>query len=128
MTLREGLWGFKDISERDCSQGSRREDHLLLKHRPLVNKTAVGPFDLQLSGMPIRGRYFPFRPCHVALLSCSCRICESFRQFQSVCKQGRRHSRAPQSVLSQPEVTVIELVHASEEHCIDRQAFLLWTN
>lgn len=103
---------FKDIPERELLSGlSKGKFTLLLKHRPLVDKTAVGLFDLQLSGHAHKGQIFPFSlvtwlyyPVHAGYVNLS----GSSNLYVS---RGAGTAGTPIRFLSQPEVTVIELVH-----------------
>lgn len=103
---------FKDIPERELLSGlPKGKFTLLLKHRPLVDKTAVGLFDLQLSGHAHKGQIFPFGlvtwlyyPVHAGYANLS----GSSNLYVS---RGAGTAGPPIRFLSQPEVTVIELVH-----------------
>lgn len=104
---------FKDIPERKLLSGlPEGKFTLLLKHRPLVDKTAVGLFDLQLSGHAHKkGQIFPFGlvtwlyyPVHAGYANLS----GSSNLYVS---RGAGTAGPPIRFLSQPEVTVIELVH-----------------
>jgi predicted MPP superfamily phosphohydrolase len=53
---------FKGVSEKELLSPLPREKFtLLLKHRPDLEKSALGLFDLQISGHTHQGQIFPFR-------------------------------------------------------------------
>jgi predicted MPP superfamily phosphohydrolase len=53
---------FREVSEKELLSGLPREKFtLLLKHRPVLEKDALGLFDLQASGHTHQGQIFPFR-------------------------------------------------------------------
>jgi len=103
----------KDISEKELlSKLSRERFTLLLKHKPLIDRDAVGLFDLQLSGHVHKGQIFPFSlitkfyyPKHAGML-------KSNNGFLYV-SRGAGTWGPPIRFLSPPEVTVIELIHDS---------------
>jgi predicted MPP superfamily phosphohydrolase len=83
---------------------------LLLKHRPTVNESSLGLFDLQLSGHTHKGQIFPFSivtwlyyPIHAGCLTPvdGCHLYVS---------RGSGTWGPPIRFLSPPEVTVIELI------------------
>lgn len=85
---------------------------LLLKHRPVVEKSSVGFFDLQLSGHIHKGQIFPFGlvtrlfyPVQTGLS----RIIDSSFLYVS---RGTGTWGPPIRFLAPPEVTVIDLVRA----------------
>ena len=99
------------ISERDLLSGLPREKFtLFLKHRPLVDKTAIGLFDLQLSGHIHRGQIFPFSIITGLIYPVnSGRLALPDNSFMYV-SRGSGTWGPPIRFLSRPEVTVIELV------------------
>jgi predicted MPP superfamily phosphohydrolase len=83
---------------------------ILLKHRPLIEDTSLGLFDLQLSGHTHKGQIFPFSlitklyyPKHAGYMS----LPENSQLYIS---RGSGTWGPPIRFLSPPEVTVIELV------------------
>jgi len=85
---------------------------LLLKHRPLVEKSSTGLFDLQLSGHIHKGQIFPFSivtwlyyPVNSGLLKLP------WGGHLSV-SRGAGTWGPPIRFLAPPEVTVIDLVHS----------------
>ena len=87
---------------------------LLLKHRPRLNETDGGLFDLQLSGHTHKGQIFPF----------SLIVKLFYRNFNGLASLGNQSyiyvSRGtgtwgpPVRFIAPPEITVIELVHESK--------------
>jgi predicted MPP superfamily phosphohydrolase len=94
---------------------------LLLKHRPRLNETDGGLFDLQLSGHTHKGQIFPF----------SLIVKLFYRNFNGLASLGNQSyiyvSRGtgtwgpPVRFIAQPEITVIELVHESKSSKKPRQ-------
>jgi uncharacterized protein len=83
---------------------------ILLKHRPLVEKDAVGAFDLQLSGHTHKGQIFPFGlitrlvfPFHAG----DYRLTDGARLHVS---RGTGTWGPPVRFLAPPEITVIDLI------------------
>jgi predicted MPP superfamily phosphohydrolase len=103
---------FRDVPENELLSGLPAEKFtLLLKHRPLVDKSALGLFDLQLSGHVHKGQIFPFSlitglyypiQAGFAVLSNGSRLYVS---------RGSGTWGPPIRFLSPPEVTIIELVY-----------------
>jgi predicted MPP superfamily phosphohydrolase len=104
---------YRGISEKTLlSRNSNKKFVLLLKHLPVVNKEAVGLFDLQLSGHTHKGQIFPFHlitrlffPHHSGLIPLS-------HGSQLYVSRGSGTWGPPLRFLSPPEVTIIKLVHA----------------
>ena len=86
---------------------------LLLKHRPLIDKSTPGLFDLQLSGHVHKGQIFPFslitgmyyHPTQAGLA-------ELPGNAYLYVSRGSGTWGPPIRFLSPPEVTVIDLVHS----------------
>lgn len=101
----------KNINEKNLlSEIPNEEFTLLLKHRPLVDKNAIGLFDLQLSGHVHKGQIFPFSiitwlyyPNHAGFAHLP------NRSFLYV-SRGTGTWGPPIRFLAPPEITVIELV------------------
>ena len=103
---------FKEVTEKELLSGLPREKFtLLLKHRPDVDKDALGLFDLQISGHTHQGQIFPFRL-----------ITRLFFPYDGGSFQLPNHSLLhvsrgtgtwgpPIRFLAPPEVTVYELIH-----------------
>jgi predicted MPP superfamily phosphohydrolase len=85
---------------------------LLLKHRPLVDKTAVGLFDLQLSGHVHKGQIFPFSLLtwlYYPVQSGFAKLADSSYLYVS---RGAGTWGPPIRFLSPPEIAVIDLVRS----------------
>jgi predicted MPP superfamily phosphohydrolase len=102
---------FADVSEKELlSRFSPNNFTLFLKHRPLVDKEALGFFDLQLSGHAHKGQIFPF-----SLLT---RLsyptddgCLKLEDGSYLCvSRGAGTWGPPIRFLAPPDVVVIELV------------------
>jgi predicted MPP superfamily phosphohydrolase len=106
---------FKEVSEKELlSRLPREKFTLLLKHRPDLEKSALGLFDLQISGHTHQGQIFPFR-----LLT------RLFYPYDGGSFQLPNHSimhvsrgsgtwGPPIRFLAPPEVSVYELVPAAQ--------------
>jgi predicted MPP superfamily phosphohydrolase len=103
---------FRDISENELLSGLPGEKFiLLLKHRPLVDKHALGLFDLQLSGHVHNGQIFPFSlitGLYYPIQAGFDNLSNGSRLYVS---RGSGTWGPPIRFLSPPEVTIIELVH-----------------
>ena len=103
---------FKGVTEKELLTGLDREKFtLLLKHRPDLDKDALGLFDLQASGHTHQGQIFPFRL-----------ITRLFFPYDGGSFRLPNHSLLhvsrgtgtwgpPIRFLAPPEVTVYELIH-----------------
>ncbi len=103
---------FKEISEKGLLSGlPKGKFTLLLKHRPVLEKDALGLFDLQASGHTHQGQIFPFRI-----------ITRIFFPYDGGSFPLPNHSLLhvnrgsgtwgpPLRFLAPPEVTVYELIH-----------------
>jgi len=112
-----GRYGLaKEVSEKALlAKLSGERFTLLLKHSPLVEKDALGFFDLQLSGHTHKGQIFPFNlitmlfyPAHTGLH----KLEKNSRLYVS---KGSGTWGPPLRFASPPEVTVIELIHEKKE-------------
>lgn len=107
---------YESISERDLlSDHSRERFTLLLKHRPLIDKDAVGLYDLQLSGHTHKGQIFPFGlitwlyyPVHAGCL----KPVDGCYLYVS---RGSGTWGPPIRFLAPPEVTVIDVVYGEKQ-------------
>lgn len=101
----------KEIPERYLLSALPREKFtLLLKHRPLVDRDAIGFFDIQLSGHIHGGQIFPFSIITGLIYPVnSGRLDLPDGSFLYV-SRGSGTWGPPIRVLSPPEVTLIELV------------------
>jgi uncharacterized protein len=89
---------------------------VVLKHRPLLDETSRGLFDLQLSGHTHRGQIFPFSliikmlyPVDAGLLN----LADGAILYVS---RGSGTWGPPMRLLAPPEVTIIDLVHEKGEN------------
>ncbi len=109
-----GIW--REVSEAALlSRFPREKFTLLLKHRPQVDKDALGLFDLQLSGHAHKGQIFPFSlitmlyyPTHAGLLKLD-------KNSWLYVSRGSGTWGPPIRFLSPPEVTLIELVYETRK-------------
>lgn len=106
------LGHYKGISEKTLLSGLPKDRFtLLLKHIPVIDKNALGLFDLQLSGHTHDGQIFPFNfivrlffPKHAGLFH----LPHNALLYVS---RGSGTWGPPIRFLSPPEVTIIQLVH-----------------
>jgi predicted MPP superfamily phosphohydrolase len=84
---------------------------ILLKHRPEVDKSANGLFDLQLSGHTHKGQIFPFSLLIKLLFIQDAGYMKLESGSSLYVNRGSGTWGPPIRFLSPPEVTVIELVH-----------------
>ncbi|MBW2039472.1 MAG: metallophosphoesterase [Deltaproteobacteria bacterium] len=103
---------FREVSEKELLSGLPREKFtLLLKHRPLVDKSALGLFDLQLSGHTHKGQIFPFSLITRLYFPADAGRFDLTNNSYLYVSRGAGTWGPPIRFLSPPEVTVIELVH-----------------
>jgi predicted MPP superfamily phosphohydrolase len=104
--------GARLVSEKDLLFPLSREMFtLLLKHRPLVTKDALGLFDLQLSGHAHKGQIFPASLLVKALYPIDAGFLGLEKHSSLYVSRGSGTWGPPIRFLASPEVTVIELVH-----------------
>lgn len=106
------LKGDSELERKLLRESAAGRFTLLLKHRPDVEETNLGRFNLQLSGHLHRGQIFPFRfvvrlfyPRYAGFY----RLADSCSLYVS---GGSGTWGPPIRFLAPPEVTLIELVHA----------------
>ena len=105
---------FKEVSENKLlSELSRDKFTLFLKHRPRVDKKAVGLFDLQLSGHSHKGQIFPFSLITRLFYPIAAGDLKLANDSYLYVSRGSGTWGPPIRFLSPPEVTVIELVHST---------------
>ena len=89
----------------------REKFTLFLKHRPLVDKYALGFFDLQLSGHIHGGQIFPFNLITILFYP----LVSGYHQIEKntwlYISRGSGTWGPPIRFLSPPEVTIVELVN-----------------
>ncbi len=101
----------RDISESELlSRFPRERFTLLLKHRPLVDRNAIGLFDLQLSGHIHKGQIFPFSIITGLIYPATSGRLDLPGRSALYVSRGSGTWGPPIRFLAPPEVTVIELV------------------
>lgn len=109
------FYGGNSISERQLLSSLPRDKFtLFLKHRPLIDKSAAGLFDLQLSGHIHKGQIFPFSIVTGAIYpvnSGSLVLDDNSLMYVS---RGSGTWGPPIRFLAPPEVTVIRLMHEAD--------------
>ncbi|MFC1822213.1 metallophosphoesterase [Thermodesulfobacteriota bacterium] len=86
---------------------------LFLKHQPRLDNSAIGLFDLQLSGHTHRGQIFPFSLVTRLFYPVNAGLLELQNGSYLYVSRGSGTWGPPIRFLSPPEVTVIDLVHQS---------------
>lgn len=84
---------------------------LLLKHRPLVDKEAIGLFDLQLSGHAHKGQIFPFSLVTKLVYPTDDGILKLPDNSILYVSRGAGTWGPPIRFLAPPDIVVIELIH-----------------
>ncbi|MCK4225244.1 MAG: metallophosphoesterase [candidate division Zixibacteria bacterium] len=103
---------FKDISEKELLSKLPQENFtLLLKHRPIVDETSLGYFDLQLSGHAHKGQIFPFGLITKAIYPTDDGCLELENGSYLCVSRGAGTWGPPIRFLAPPDIMVIELVH-----------------
>ena len=106
----------REVSERELlSRLDREKFTILLKHRPSVDKDAIGLFDLQLSGHTHKGQIFPFSLITKLAFSADAGLFSLQKNSYLYVSRGAGTWGPPIRFLSPPEVTVIELVHSEKQ-------------
>lgn len=104
---------YQEIVEKDIlSSLSKDRFTLLLKHRPMVDKDAIGLFDLQLSGHTHKGQIFPFgiiTRLYYPVDAGGMRIMDNSYLYVS---RGAGTWGPPIRFLSPPEITIIEIIRS----------------
>ena len=109
---------YRDVNEKALLSSFPRERFtVLLKHRPLVEREAVGFFDLQLSGHVHKGQIFPFSlltklyyPKYAGMLNVNGSLLYVSR--------GSGTWGPPIRFLAPPEVTVIDIVRSQSPEAL----------
>ena len=103
---------YRGMPENELLSGLSAEKFtLLLKHRPLVDKSALGLFDLQLSGHVHKGQIFPFSIITGLYYPVQAGFADLLNGSRLYVSRGSGTWGPPIRFLSPPEVTVIDLVH-----------------
>jgi predicted MPP superfamily phosphohydrolase len=110
----EGSGRYNNISEKALlSSVSQNKFTLLLKHRPLLEKDAIGLYDLQLSGHVHKGQIFPFSLITMLFYPEDAGLLTLDKNASLYVSRGSGTWGPPIRFLSPPEVTRIDLVHDS---------------
>ncbi|GFE59051.1 metallophosphoesterase [Geobacter sp. AOG1] len=88
---------------------------ILLKHRPAVEKSSLGRFDLQLSGHVHKGQLFPFNLVTYLFYPVKAGLSGVGEGSSLYVSRGTGTWGPPLRFLASPEVTVIELLPTSGE-------------
>ncbi len=103
----------RKVSEKDLLSGLPRDKFtLFLKHRPLIDRSAIGFFGLQLSGHVHKGQIFPFTILtwlYYPIMSGFVSVGDGSYLYVS---RGAGTWGPPIRVFAPPEVAVIDLVYA----------------
>ncbi len=106
-----GYGRSKEVPEKELLSGLPREKFtLFLKHRPEVEKSAVGLFDLQLSGHAHKGQIFPFTLIVRLVFPQLAGLYDLSSGSWLYVSRGSGTWGPPIRFLAPPEVTVIDLV------------------
>jgi len=98
-------------SDRTVLSGlSKHKFTVLLKHQPVVDESALGLFDLQLSGHAHKGQIFPFSMIVRLVYPMISGLHELPSGSMLYVNRGSGTWGPPMRVLSPPEVTVIDIV------------------
>lgn len=114
---------LKGISEKAVLAGLPQQGlTLLLKHQPVLDKRAMGYFDLQLSGHTHGGQIFPFLLISKLFypMGAGLHILED-KSYLYV-SRGSGTWGPPIRFLAPPEVTVIDLIHERNNNAADQHS------
>jgi predicted MPP superfamily phosphohydrolase len=107
----KGYGRSRDVPERETLSGLPGDQFtLFLKHRPDVEKSAVGLFDLQLSGHAHKGQLFPFTLIVRFVFPQIAGLYDLSSGSLLYVSRGSGTWGPPIRFLAPPEVTVIDLV------------------
>jgi len=102
---------YKGVSEKTLlSELPQEQFTILLKHIPIVDDSANGLFDLQLSGHTHKGQIFPFNLLTRLFYSVDSGLVRISHNSHLYVSRGSGTWGPPIRFLAPPEVTVIELV------------------
>jgi len=106
---------YRNISEKELLAGLPGDTFiLLLKHRPVVDSSSVGFFDLQLSGHVHKGQIFPLSIITGFIYPTQEGLARLPGNSYLYVSRGTGTWGPPIRFLAPPEVTVIELVHPQD--------------
>ncbi len=101
----------KPISEKKLLEALPRDRfRLFLKHQPIIDRSTIGLFDLQLSGHTHKGQIFPFRLFTMIFFPLNAGNYDLGNASLLHVSRGTGTWGPPIRFLAPPEVTVIELV------------------
>ncbi|MGE5841693.1 MAG: metallophosphoesterase [Deltaproteobacteria bacterium] len=101
----------REVPEKELLSGLPRDRFtLFLKHRPYVEKDAIGHFDLQLSGHAHKGQIFPFSLIHYFIYTHLAGLYDLPAGSRIYVSRGAGTWGPPIRFLAPPEVTVIDLL------------------
>jgi predicted MPP superfamily phosphohydrolase len=102
---------YRKVKEKELLSGLPPEKFtLFLKHRPLLDKNAIGLFDLQLSGHTHKGQVFPFSLITRLSYPADSGCLTLQNNSHLYVSRGAGTWGPPIRFLSPPEVTVIEIL------------------
>lgn len=106
-----GYGRSREVPEKELLSGlSQDRFTLLLKHRPHVEESSPGLFDLQLSGHAHKGQIFPFSLIHYVLFPYIAGLYDLPSGSYLYVSRGSGTWGPPIRFLAPPEVTIIDLV------------------
>ncbi len=106
---------YNERSEKELHAGiPDNRFALLLKHRPLLDKSSRGLFDLQLSGHVHKGQIFPFSIVTGLYYETQAGFAALAKGSSLYVSRGSGTWGPPIRFLSPPEVTIIDLVHSDK--------------
>lgn len=101
----------KNISEKALLSPLPKEKFtLFLKHRPLLEKDAIGLYDLQISGHVHKGQIFPFTLVTMLFYPEDAGLLKLNKNASLYVSRGSGTWGPPIRFLSPPEVTIIDLI------------------
>jgi len=98
------------IEEKLLDLAAKEGFRLLLKHRPVVEKSSAGKFDLQLSGHVHKGQIFPFNILTWMSFPVRTGLSELKKGSLLYVSRGTGVWGPPIRFLAPPEVTIIDIV------------------
>ncbi|HKZ57663.1 MAG TPA: metallophosphoesterase [Thermodesulfovibrionales bacterium] len=102
---------FREVEEKELLSGlPTGKFTLFLKHRPLLDRNAIGLFDLQLSGHTHKGQIFPFSLITKLSYPADSGYLSLQNNSSLYVSRGSGTWGPPIRFLSPPEVTVIEIL------------------
>jgi predicted MPP superfamily phosphohydrolase len=105
---------FKNIEEKELLSSLPNEKFtIFLKHRPIIDKDAIGLFDLQLSGHTHKGQIFPFSLITKFFYTIDSGYLALSDNSSLYVSRGSGTWGPPIRFLAPPEVTVIEVLPVS---------------